>query len=258
MPTRSAPPRRRSSTTWSHSEPTRLRPLIDETNIVDSNGDWRGTIEPASVSGWFASYQSVLMPYLELAQQDSVNYFVVGVELDSLVGYSSQWQALDTAASEVFGGELDYGDNWSSWQEGGSYAPASNIGVDAYPDLSLADDASVGELTSAWEKWLQKRSGTVLTHTVMQEVGIPAVADASHHPAALVPQGQSVTPVPEVQINWFAAACDAAQALGMPGVYFWDVDSNADPSAGATENVNTFIGRGDQAIKACFSSGWTG
>lgn len=234
-----------------------LRPLIDESNIVDAKGDWRGTIEPHSVSAWFAGYRSVLAPYLALAQSDSVNYFVIGAELDSLVGDTSQWKALDQAAAAQFTGEIDYADNWSSWQEGESYAPAANIGVDAYPDLTEPDSASVGKLTSAWEAWLEKRSDTTLQHTVMQEVGISAVAGSYTHPALTVPAGKSVTAIPSIQANWFSAACAAAQSLDMPGVYFWSVDSNAVPAKGATSDVNTFIGRGDQAIKACFSSGWS-
>jgi hypothetical protein len=235
-----------------------LRPLIDEANIVDSNGDWRGTIEPRSVSGWFAGYQTVLEPYLRLARSDSVDYFVIGAELDSLVGDRSQWKTLGQAAAEAFSGEIDYADNWSTWQEGGSYAPAANMGLDAYPDLDEPDSASVGKLTDAWEAWLEKRSDTTLKHTVMQEVGISATAGSYKHPAATVPAGKTVTPDPSIQANWFSAACAAAQSLDMPGIYFWSVDSNAHPAEGATSDVNTFIGRGDQAIKACFRTGWSG
>ncbi len=233
-----------------------VRPLIDETNIMDEAGDWRGSIKPKSVSTWFASYQSFITPYLRLAQRDSTNFFDLGVELDSLVSYQTEWNELDAYAAGIYHGELDYGDNWSSWQEGGSYQPAAHIGVDAYPDVDLSDDASVAELTTAWEDWLEHRSSSTLRNTVMQEVGIAAASGSYHHPAAWAEAGH--TPVTSIQINWFTAACDAAQSLGMPGIYFWDVDSYAEPSQGATSDTGAFIGRGDQAIKACFASGWSG
>lgn len=231
-----------------------LRPLIDETNIMDDSGDWRGTIEPKSVSSWFAGYQSFITPYLRLAQQDSTDYFDLGVELDSLVSYRSEWKELDSYAAGIYHGELDYGDNWTSWQEGGSYAPAAHVGVDAYPDVNLSDEASVAQLTTAWENWLEHRSSSVLQNTVIQEVGIAAAAGSYHHPAAWSEAGG--TPITSIQVNWFTAACDAAQSLDMPGIYFWDVDSYAEPAEGATSNTGAFIGRGDKAIKACFAHGW--
>lgn len=232
-----------------------LRPLIDETNILDSEGDWRGTIEPPSTSAWFTSYRRFLTPYLQLAQHDAVNYFDIGVELDSLVFDGSEWTHLDDYAAGIYHGEIDYADNWSDWQLAESYAPAAHIGVDAYPEVDLPDGASVSELTTAWENWLEHRSSSVLQNTVIQEVGIAAASGAYHHPAAFAKHGKTLTT--SIQVDWFDAACDAARSLDMSGVYFWDVDSFAEPSQGATSDAGSFIGRGDQAIKACFSSGWS-
>ena len=61
-----------------------------------------------------------------------------------------------------------------------------------------------------------------------------------------------------IQAKWFTAACQSARALGLPGIYFWDVDSYADPANASTDGSGSFIGRGDQSIKACFAQGWTG
>ena len=232
-----------------------LRPLIDETNLNDSAGDWRGSIEPPNLSGWFESYRQFLTPYLQLAQRDSVNYFDIGVELDSLVYHASGWTSLDEYAARIYHGELDYADNWSTWQLGESYAPAAHMAVDAYPEVDLPDDAPVSELTSAWENWLEHRSSSVLQNTVLQEVGIAAGSGAYHRPAAFSDAGSTL--IPAIQINWFDAACDAAKSLDMPGIYYWDVDSYADPAQGATSDQGSFIGRGDQAIKACFANGWS-
>jgi hypothetical protein len=235
-----------------------LRPLIDEANIKDAKGDWRGTIQPVDMAAWFASYWSVLLPYVQLAQRTGVNSFVVGTELNSLVYQKSRWQTIDAAAAQIYSGELDYSDNWDIWVNGGSYAPAPNIGLDAYPELKLSDSASVAELTSAWTQWLHNRSTTTLTKTVLQEVGIAANSGAYAHPALWATAGAKI--IPSIQINWFAAACESARTLRMAGIYFWDVDSNADPAnlAAAATDGGTIIGRGDQAIKACFAAGWGG
>jgi hypothetical protein len=42
----------------------------------------------------------------------------------------------------------------------------------------------------------------------------------------------------------------------MAGIYFYDVNGIDRPSAAANYPPGSFIGRGDQAIKACFASKW--
>jgi hypothetical protein len=233
-----------------------LRPLIDETNIKDSEGDWRGSIKPQSISDWFASYQSVLQPYLTLAQETHVNYFVLGTELDSLMIYKSQWEELISTATTEYDGGLSYADNWGAWAADYQTPPAPSIGMDAYPELHLGDSATVGELTEAWTQWLENRSDSVLAKTVLQEVGLPAISGAYSAPAALGAPGAAIdTPI---QTKWFTAACHSARELGLPGMYFWDVDSNANPSDPAAADPESFIGRGDSAIKSCFATGWGG
>ena len=46
-----------------------VRPLLSEKNIMDSRGDWRGSIQPPSVTGWFHSYYEFLKPYFAAAQR---------------------------------------------------------------------------------------------------------------------------------------------------------------------------------------------
>jgi hypothetical protein len=231
-----------------------LRPLLDETNIADSKGDWRGTIQPQGVSAWFASYRTFLAPYLQLAQQTHVSYFVVGTELESLAKQKIQWSALDTATAKIYTGELDYAQNWDNWGDAVSSTQAPHIGVDAYPVLHVSNTASVSTLTAAWEHWLHNRSSSTLKQTVMQEVGIRAVSGAYAAPARWSQPGDTINV--QVQQNWFTAACQSARALNLPGIYFWDVDSYADPAHATANGSGSFIGRGDSAIKACFAAQW--
>ena len=233
-----------------------VRPVLDEANITDSKGDWRGTIQPSSVTSWFASYRDFLQPYLQLAQQKHVAYFVVGTELESLATQKTQWTALDTAAAKIYSGELDYSQNWDNWSNGVSSTQASHIGMDAYPVLHQGDSASVSQLTTAWEHWLRNRSTTVLKQTVLQEVGITAVSGAYSAPAHWS-KAEDTIDVP-IQAKWFTAACQSARALGLPGIYFWNVDSNANPANAASASSDSFIGRGDSSIRACFAQSWTG
>jgi hypothetical protein len=232
-----------------------IRPLIDEANIKDGAGSWRGSIKPRSTTAWFASYQSALLPFLRAAAAGHADTFVIGAELESLVSQRAQWQALETAASAVFGGKLAFADNWSQWATGRPGVPGTEAGLDAYPQLHLLDSATVPEIAAAWRTWLQKRP-SVLADTVVQEIGISATPGGYKEPAVWGSTGATLAP--QIQANWFAGACEAVRSLGMPGIYYWNLDAWAEPAKAATYDSGSFIGRGDSAIKTCFASGWPG
>jgi hypothetical protein len=232
-----------------------VRPIIDESNIKNGKGAWRGSIKPPSISAWFASYRKALTPYLAAAQKAHADVFVIGSELDSLVGKSSSWSALESAASGVFQGRLAYADNWGAWSTGRAGVPGAVPGLDAYPQLHLSDSASTTEIAAAWKHWLQGRPAG-LSSTVVQEVGIAATPGAYSEPAVWGTKKQKLQP--QIQAHWFAGACQAIRSLDMTGVYFWNLDAWADPAKASAYNAGSFIGRGDTAIKQCFASGWSG
>jgi hypothetical protein len=229
-----------------------VRPLIDETNIASTPGQWRGSIEPADPATWFAHYRSVLDPYLVAAQAAHADEFVLGAELNSLIA-APQWQDVLNDAAARFHGVLSYADNWDVWARGEEPAAIPVIGLDAYPPLKLPDSATVDQLAAAWTAWFQHRSADTLQNTEIQEVGIPAQAGAYQTPYSWGAGGGAI--VPEIQQKWFAAACQSARSLRMPGLYFWAVDS-ADPMNGHSDAPGSIVGRGDSAIKACFADPW--
>src|SRR5262245_18566493 len=166
-----------------------LRPIIDEKNITGYPNAWRGSIEPKNVSAWFASYLETLMPYLVASEAAGAHMFVVGTELDSLVDRAAPWRILMPAAAEVFSGGLSYADNWGEWASGRPAIAGAVPGLDAYPQLGLADSATVAQITNAWTRWLQKRPAE-LTSTVVQEIGIAATPGAYRLPALWPEEGQ--------------------------------------------------------------------
>jgi len=232
-----------------------IRPLLDEKNIATAPGAWRGSIEPRNMAGWFDSYLAAITPFLSSSQAAGADTFVVGAELDSLVGQATQWTKVLTAAAGTFHGQLSYADNWGAWATGRPGVAGAVPGLDAYPQLHLGDSATVPALTDAWANWFKKRPAE-LTSTVVQEVGIAATPGAYKLPAGWASTGQRVDP--QIQAKWFAAACGAVKALGMPGIYFWNLDAWAEPAKASTYEPGSFIGRGDAAIKECFASGWPG
>ncbi|MFI1992440.1 glycoside hydrolase family 113 [Actinoplanes sp. NPDC020271] len=229
-----------------------VRPLIAEGNLK-SGKVWRGSIKPSDVDGWFTSYGKILLPYLTAAQEARADGFVVGSELDSLVKYQDWWRTTVAAAGRAFTGRLTYADNWGVWATGRPGVPGTETGLDAYPQLRLGDAATVAQIAAAWRQWLLKRPDG-LAKTTIQEIGIAATPGAYRLPASWPSEGQTLTP--QIQIRWFAGACAAAKSLNMAGIYFWTLDAWADPANAGGYNAGSFIGRGDQAIKECFASGW--
>lgn len=233
-----------------------LRPVLNEDILVAQNAKaWRGSIEPADPSAWFASYRRFLLPYARVAQSAHAATLVIGTELNSLGG-NPGWPALVRAISSVYHGQLAYDENFDSFQDHDTNLPVPTFGVDAYPRFQLPDSASVGELARAWEGWLGSHSAGVLHKTVLSEVGIAAVAGAYAFPGAWLGTADSPI-VPGVQANWYSAVCRAFSAKKLAGIYWWEVSFDANP-ARPTDFLRdrlTFLARPAQhVISACFTS----
>lgn len=234
-----------------------IRPLLNENNLIDPQGDWRGSIRPPSTVQWFTSYFNFLRPYFVAAQQSNATSFDVGSELDSLAPDQAQWTWLEAKARQLFTGQLDYAVNYGRWQLVPSYEPVPVAAVDAYPVLPVGNFAPVGRLTNAWVNWLLTQPESVLHQTVLQEVGIAAVVGAYAEPARSYPVG---TPIDiNVQVKWFEAACNAAKQVGLAGIYFYDVNGIDQPQSPAAAGYapGSFIDRGASEIATCFASGWS-
>jgi hypothetical protein len=233
-----------------------LRPVLNEDTLVAQNPNaWRGSIEPADPSAWFASYRGFLLPYARVAQSAHAATLVIGTELNSLGG-NPGWPALVRAISSVYRGQLAYDENFDSFQNHDTNLPVPTFGVDAYPRFQLPDSASVGELARSWEGWLGSHSAGVLHKTVLSEVGIAAVAGAYAFPGAWLGTADSPI-VPEVQANWYSAVCRAFSTEKLAGIYWWEVNFDANPAKPADflRDRLTFLDRPAQhVISACFTS----
>lgn len=182
---------------------TSVRPLLSEFQIGGNRTTWR----PANMSAWFASYRRFLLPYARMAQANKVGMFIVGAEF-SKFGRSRLWNGLDRALAKVFRGKLAYSSNGPgdlSWSSGGRVALKA---VDAYPPLQ----APTKRAWEAYDRRLPRRA-------ILSELGIPAFNGAWRMPWANRLPGRRFNP--RVQVNWFLAACAAAKATRLRGIYFW-------------------------------------
>jgi hypothetical protein len=233
-----------------------LRPILNEDALVAQNPiAWRGIISPAGRAAWFRSYRRLLLPFAQVAQAGHAATFVIGAELDSLER-APNWAALVKALRSVFHGQLQYDENFNEFAEHDSNLPLATFGVDAYPRFNLPDSASVGQLTSAWATWLGSHTAAVRHRAILSEVGIDAVANSYNDPGAWLTTTKSAIDV-RVQANWYQAVCRAATREHLGGVYWWEINFDADPAnPGQFESDRlTFLGRpAQQVIRDCFAS----
>lgn len=229
-----------------------LRPLMDESNLSPG---WRGNITPGNIGKWLASYYSFLQPYLRMAKTTDVNTFILGAEFSSIQD-NPQWKSVIQKASAIYPiNQIGYSDNYDRFYEG-DFGPSVRIlGVDAYFPVKLPNSASVQELVRGWDSYLSQVTGKVnLSRVVIDEIGISAVSSAYAVPYGTSSRKQTI--LPQIQINWFETACQVFRNYHMSGIYFWNVNLNQNPATAnpRTDPAASFIGRGDQAIRKCFTS----
>lgn len=214
-----------------------IRPLLDETNL----GIARTQFRPTDLRHWFASYLKFLVPYAAMAQRTGVSEMFVGAEL-SMFSKSPFWITLDARLRRDYYGALGFANNWGRphiTRSGGSDVRES---VDAYKPIS-------GSLSAGWTAF----DRGLPPGTVETEVGIAAVPGAYRLPYHYK---WHVTQLdPSVQARWFTAACRAAAAAHLGGIYFWSIGLGVQATGPTLSDQLAWAGGpGAQAISACFAA----
>jgi len=211
-----------------------LRPLLDENAL----GESRVHLLPVNMPAWFASYQKFLYPYLVMARQLHVSEFILGTELTRF-SRSNQWGKLDTATRRIYHGQLGCADNWNVQTDG---CGITGQLVDAYQPL-------LPPLAAAWTSY----DASFPRGTVLAEVGIAAVDDAWNKPYLHGWPGAALDPA--MQAQWFTAACHAATAAHLGGVYFWSLGLSVDQTGPTLADETQWAhSPGASAISGCFAS----
>jgi len=215
-----------------------LRPLLSEFQI----GGNRTLFRPAHMSAWFASYRRFLLPYARMAEANKVGMFIVGAEFSNF-GRAPQWNGLDRALGRVYHGRLAYSNNGTvhlSPSTGGRYAIKT---VDAYPSMNRP-------LLSGWQAFDRK----LPRGTIVSELGIAGFNGAWRTPWRHRLAKKQL--LPRVQVWWFSAACQAARATGLRGIYFWALPMAAKfPRTTAATPAAWAYSVGAAAIAHCFGRG---
>lgn len=217
-----------------------LRPTIDEESF--GYPDWRGTIRPSNIAGWFQSYTSLIYDYALLAEVTDVHRLSVGVELTSLENQTGHWVTLTSMVRGVYSGELIYASN-RGISETFDWSLVDIIGVDAFFESVVPDDASLEEHTT----YLTRNWATSLIPyedkpVVISEAGVISRAGAFRAPW----QWTSSAPIDqEAQIRYLAAFCRAFSPY-VEGIHWWKATLNP-----VTPGGFEIIGLQNQSVLTC-------
>jgi hypothetical protein len=214
-----------------------IRPLLDETSLSESRVHWA----PPDLAAWLASYRLFLKPYAQMAQRQRVGEFVVGAEFSKFQN-SWRWNALDRSLRTWYHGTLAYANNARvnlTQASGGRVALKT---VDIYPKLPPPFLAS----------WIRYDRG-LPRGTVASEVGIAAIAGAWHKP--WVHDWPATQLDLQEQVHWFSAACHAAIATHLHGIYFWSLPlSTSLLGPSLTRQIDWAHSPGAAAISGCYAA----
>lgn len=129
-----------------------LKPMVDS-----RDGTWRGQLAPLNTDAWFQSYKDFILNYARIAQEEGIEYFIVGTEFASLTKpqYSGKWREIIRDIRAVYSGPLTYAANWGKRDEGEYYQmdfwdALDAIGIDAYFPLSENNTPTVQSIMNAW------------------------------------------------------------------------------------------------------------
>jgi hypothetical protein len=209
-----------------------LKPQVDSLD-----GVFRGDFMPSDPAAWFASYQTFILHYAQLAAQNNVGGLIIGTELASLTKatYQSNWFNIIAEIRTAYPSlTLAYGAN--ATYSGDEFTTVSFwdkvdlIGVDGYFPLTNQADPTVAQLVAAWThnqngynivaglKALSTKYNKPVIFTELGYVSAPGTNEAPYASAA-----PNAAYDPTEQQNCYEAFFEvfSQQTSWMKGVFWW-------------------------------------
>ena len=196
--------------------------------------EWRGTLRPDDVNGWWQSYEAFILHYAALAADEDADLFAVGSELVSTEAWRDRWYHLIYSVKKRYTGKLVYSANWDHYQPVSFWERVDYVGVTAYNELTTRSDASVDELAAGWRRVRDEL--TAFSDKVGRPLLITEVGYTSQDGAAIHPWDYTVhAPVDlEEQRRGYAAFVDAwKDEPRLAGVFFWEWTGAGGPGDGS-------------------------
>lgn len=155
-----------------------LKPMVDI-----KTGEWRALIEPSEE--WFDEYTNFITFWADIADQKSVESFVIGCELRSTQSYLEEWLDIIGAVKAVYSGPLTYSATYDSYQQIGFWDELDYIGVNAWYTLTYSTVPTLNELKKGWQKYLPELedfSSSLGKNIIFTELGFRSVDGCNIYP----------------------------------------------------------------------------
>ncbi|MCB0456461.1 MAG: glycoside hydrolase TIM-barrel-like domain-containing protein [Flavobacteriaceae bacterium] len=123
-------------------------------------GEFTGDLKMNSEEEWKAlelSYRNFILTYVDLAEQQKVDAFCIGTELEEFVMNRPQfWKQLIQEIRAIYHGKLTYAANWDEYKRVVFWGELDFIGVDAYFPISESKTPSIEESKLGWKPWKEE------------------------------------------------------------------------------------------------------
>ena len=196
-------------------------PIIYVEDLKD--GEWRGTIAPASWDIWFGHYERMILHYARLAAAERVEYFAVGSELCSTEKFRERWRRVIRKVRQVYPGKITYSANWDHLDPVSFGSDLDFLGMNAYYEVGRGNTADVESMVARWEEiqqgiraWRQTNGGRPV---VITEIGYPSRDGASIDPWNYLGDGEANQEEQRKCYEAFVRAWKSERMLA--GVYFY-------------------------------------
>lgn len=166
-----------------------LKPHLD---LANDPTHWRGQIGEGFTETqwieWFDSYQSFINYYAQMAQDNDVEQFCVGTELEGTVAEEMRWREVITGVSgvtSIYTGPLVYAANHTYTNTVMFWDALDYIGIDAYYVVASTNTATVEDIKLGWTEpisFLQELSDEWGKPIIFTEIGYRSVDGAGMAP----------------------------------------------------------------------------
>ncbi len=157
-------------------------PTINLDDEADNATWWRGNIQPKDWALWWRNYTDFNLRLAGIAQEEGVEWYSVGTEMESTHRFPDQWRALTREVRKVFKGKLTYSVNFDA-HDGFTFGDALDvIGINTYDPIAKHDARPTdGQIRDAWW-WIVAKARTLEARfhrpVLITEIGYPSVAQA--------------------------------------------------------------------------------
>jgi hypothetical protein len=175
---------------------------------------WRGNIEPRDWDLWWRNYMTFNVRLARLAQEEGVEWYSVGTEMESTHRFPDRWRELIRAVRQVFKGRVTYSVNFNAHDAFTFGDGLDVIGINTYDPIAKRDRSPTDDqIRDAWW-WIVYKARTLEARfhrpVMITEVGYPSVAMAhagpwdfrTSQPADPVLQNRLVLGALRVLRNW--------------------------------------------------------